>query len=241
MEMWNAVYYLYNENNVLKHKYETLIGHVIPEILGMKTRMEAFERNEVNKNNTWDLIVKDLINQKINVQKKLNEVNDSISHINDKLRETSEPHKMEVHNVDVQTSVKTCKFNRLGFCRERQNCTYFHENKVCEEFVNSGVCTKQKCCERHPRRCRNYDKGECRWDIQCKYLHKDKNDIQGDEEDSQNHDEESIESIMAKARAFALEESFEDFEHDDESIESLMAKARAFEVDESFLNEETQT
>ena len=50
---------------------------------------------------------------------------------------------------------------------------------------------------------------------------------------------------MAKAKAFALEESFLDegdsCEHDEESIEFIMAKAKAFEFDESFLDEEVQT
>ena len=65
MEMWNAVNYLFHENTVLK---QILISQVIPEILGMKTRIEAFERNEMNKNIALDIIVTDLINQKINVQ-----------------------------------------------------------------------------------------------------------------------------------------------------------------------------
>ena len=62
-----------------------------------------------------------------------------------------------------------------------------------------------------------------------------RNNINRDEEDSQKHDEESIEVIMAKAKAFELEESFPDEEdsckHDEESIESIMAKAKAFELD----------
>ena len=74
---------------------------------------------------------------------------------------------------------------------------------------------------------------------------KGRNNIHRDEEDSHKHDEESIESLMAKAKAFELEESFLDEEdsskHDEESIESIMAKAKAFELDESFLDEEVQT
>ena len=152
--MWNAVNYLYHENTVLKR---ILISQMIPEILGMKTRIIAFERNEMNKNIALDIIVTDLINQKINDQNKLNEVDKSINHINVKLRESTEPHKTEVKKADVKTSDKICKFNRLGFCRERQNCPYFHAIKVCEEFHNSDVCTKQSCCERHPRRCKYFN------------------------------------------------------------------------------------
>ena len=116
---------------------------------------------------------------------------------------------------------------------------------VCEEFFNSGVCTQQSCRERHPRRCKYFDRGECQWGSQCKYLHKGRNNFQRDEEYSQKDGEESIESIMAKARAFELEECFLDeddsFKYDEESIESIMEKANSFEVDESFLDEEVQT
>ena len=49
---------------------------------------------------------------------------------------------------------------------------------------------------------------------------------------------------MAKAKAFALEESFLDegdsCEHDEESIEFIMAKAKAFEFHESVIDEEEQ-
>ena len=114
--MWNSINYLTNENNVLKHKYEILISQVIPEILGIKTRMEVFERNEINKNIILDMIVKDLVKQKMDVQNKLNDVDRSISHINVKLREITEQHKGKVKTHD-----KICKFDRTGFCRERQN------------------------------------------------------------------------------------------------------------------------
>jgi hypothetical protein len=47
------------------------------------------------------------------------------------------------------------------------------------------------------------------------------------------------------AKAFEVEESFLDEEdsckHDEESIESIMAKAKVFELDESILDEEDQT
>ena len=177
MEMWN---YLYYENTVLK---QILISQVIPEILLMKTRIEAFERYEINKNSALDIIVSDLINQKINVQNKLNEVDKSIIHINVKLREAKEPHKVEVKKADAKTNDKICKFNRFGFCRERQSCLYFHAMKVCEDFFNSGVCTQQSCRERHPRRCTYFDSGECQWGSQCKYLHKGRNNEEREDED----------------------------------------------------------
>ena len=50
---------------------------------------------------------------------------------------------------------------------------------------------------------------------------------------------------MAKARAFELEENILDaedsYKHVEESIESIMNKAKAFELDESFQDELVQT
>ena len=168
MEIWNVINYLYLENTLIKQKYDNLISHLIPEIIGMKTRIETFERKENEKNVTQDVIVTDLINQKINVQKKLSEVEKSINYLNIQLEENKEPKKSE----EKEDEIKICKFNRMGFCRERQNCPYFHATKVCREYFNSGVCSKQRCCERHPRKCIYFDRGECQWDSQCKYLHK---------------------------------------------------------------------
>ena len=171
------------------------------------------------------------------LQLQLSEVEKSINYLNIQLEDNKEPKKNEVKEDEI----KICKFNRMGFCRERQNCPYFHATKVCQEYFNSGVCSKQRCCERHPRKCIYFDRGECQWDSQCKYLHKGITNVQRDDEDSQKHDEESIESIMAKAKAFEFDESLLDEEENrqnEESIETIMAKAKAFELEESFLDEE---
>jgi hypothetical protein len=50
-----------------------------------------------------------------------------------------------------------------------------------------------------------------------------------------------VSCIMAKAKAFELDESVideEEYKRNEESLECIMAKARAFELDESFLDEE---
>ena len=110
----------------------------------------------------------------------------------------------------------------MGFCRERQNCPYFHATKVCQAYFNSSVSSKQTCFERHPRRCIYFDRGKCQWDSQCKYLHKGRNNVQKDDEDSHKHDEESIESIMVKAKAFKLDESVLDEEDHIQNEERIL-------------------
>lgn len=213
----------------------------------MKNRIE--ERLDFNKNVTIDIVVADLINQKRLINDKLVQVDKSINYLNYKLQE-SENIETKKKFDDDKHEVKMCKFDRTGFCRERDNCTYFPGQRVCEEFLASGVCQKQKCFQRHPKRCRYFEVVECQWGLRCKYLHKanehedseenlesdtiietDKNNEVEVEED----EEESIESIMAKAKEF---DDFDDeYENESETIETIMAKARAFEDSDESENE----
>ena len=113
--------------NSLKNDVKTIMEnqkHVIAEILGMKTRIEALERLDFNKNVTVDIVVADLVNQKRLIHDKLVQVDRSINYLNYKLQESE---KIEDKKVDDDKHVvKMCKFDRTGFCCERDNCTYFH-------------------------------------------------------------------------------------------------------------------
>ena len=228
--------------NSIKNDVKTIIENqklVIAEILGMKTRIDALERQDVNKNIAIDVIVADLLNQKRIIQNKLYQVDTSINDLNEKLCEIEETKRIKPKNADHEQSVKMCKFDKSGFCREIENCQFSHGLKVCEEFLISSECTKQKCYERHPKICIYFARGECHWGLRCKYLHQaNKEIVETDDkvsEDSEhnieclNDNEESIESIMAKAKAFKFDEEDDNY---DESLESIMAKAKAFETDD---------
>ena len=55
----------------LKNDVKTIIENqklVIAEILGMKTRIDALERQDINKNIAIDIIVANLLNQKRIIQ-----------------------------------------------------------------------------------------------------------------------------------------------------------------------------
>ena len=103
------------------------------------------------------------------------------------------------------------------------------------QFWVSGVSTKQKCFERHPKKCIYFEKGECQWGSRCKYLHQANNDT--NDKDPDESIEESLESTLAEdvhddTLDYEVEEC--DNESDHETIGSIMAKARAFEgTDES--------
>jgi hypothetical protein len=73
---------------------------VIAEILGMKTRIDALERQDVEKNIGIDIIVADLLNQKRIIQNKLYQVDSSINYLSEKLCEIEETKRIEPKNAD---------------------------------------------------------------------------------------------------------------------------------------------
>ena len=64
---------------------------------------------------------------------------------------------------------KHCRYNRRGYCRQQENCPYYHTDEVCETYVATGVCCRQNCRLQHPKLCRYGNqcyRGKC-----CQYLH----------------------------------------------------------------------
>ena len=123
--------------NIIKNDMMLIIENqklVIGEILGLKTRIEVLERQDVNKNIAIDNIVESLLHQKRIIQQKLNQVDESIFYLNGKLEECRNNEIIQPSETSHKKSVKICKFNRTGFCREREYCLYFHGLKDCQEF-----------------------------------------------------------------------------------------------------------
>jgi cob(I)alamin adenosyltransferase len=58
---------------------------LIAEILGMKSRIETLERQDINKNVAIDIVVESLLHQKRIIQQKLNQVDESLFYLNCKL------------------------------------------------------------------------------------------------------------------------------------------------------------
>ena len=52
-----------------------------------------------------------------------------------------------------------------------------HEDELCQSIEN---CRDKKCTKRHPKTCKTFkDKGKCRFDRDCAYLHKEDPNSQG--------------------------------------------------------------
>ena len=71
-----------------------------------------------------------------------NLVDRSIHYLNNKLEEMEENEETAGKEAVGRPCRKICKYDRTGFCRERENCHYFHGLKVCEEFLVSSVRKK---------------------------------------------------------------------------------------------------
>ena len=87
----------------------------------------------------------------------------AIKHIEDKLD--------KLESVEEQHSVKVCKYQNRGRCKNLTDCKFYHPESVCGSFLINRLCVKQICRDRHPKACRYWKRGDC-WRGQiCYYNH----------------------------------------------------------------------
>ena len=116
--------------------------------------------------------VSKLETEKSQVLKKINLIDSNLEAIKGKIETEKVNHDVENPNVDTELNDdvrKQCKFNRRGYCRQQNDCEFFHSNKICEIYLDKGTCWKQDCRLRHPKPCRygNW----CFRGKSCLYLH----------------------------------------------------------------------
>ena len=62
-----------------------------------------------------------------------------------------------------------CYFSKYGFCRFRETCKRKHYNEICND---SSGCQQIKTCQRrHPKPCKRFASGSCRFGTECAYNH----------------------------------------------------------------------
>ena len=74
-------------------------------------------------------------------------------------------------DIDENDYVKECAFKRKSHCREKEYCNFYHSDKICETYLENGVCWRAKYRLRHPRPCRYFQRGDCYRGESCNYLH----------------------------------------------------------------------
>ena len=79
--------------------------------------------------------------------------------------------KSEGNTSKVKSRIK-CRYWNRGFCKEGDNCTFYHHEEDCESFLENGNCEDRRCIKRHRKFCRYFreEEGCYRNDI-CQYLH----------------------------------------------------------------------
>ena len=121
----------------------------------LNSHSEEIKQIEVNKYKLEEMLTK--LDE--NIERTNHEIEESLR----KIAELSE-NKMD-------DEIKQCVFDRKGYCKEEGNCKYFHSDETCIDFVNTGVCIKEQCRKRHPRRCRYDQRSVCFRGESCRYLH----------------------------------------------------------------------
>ena len=70
-------------------------------------------------------------------------------------------------------SQNVCKYEKFGFCKERNSCSRYHPTALCDK----DSCDVTSCNKRHPMVCRNFTKGECRFGSACKFDHRKQRNV----------------------------------------------------------------
>ena len=75
--------------------------------------------------------------------------------------------------VDLDKSVRKCRYYDRGHCKYKCGCKYFHPKNICKEYVNNKKCERKQCLDRHPKVCKFYlkSKGGCKRKSLCDFLH----------------------------------------------------------------------
>ena len=62
-----------------------------------------------------------------------------------------------------------CQFDKFEFCRYKQECKRRHFVEECKDL---SMCKAIKSClKRHPKTCKKFVSGHCRFQMDCPYKH----------------------------------------------------------------------
>ena len=129
-----------NKLNIIDAKLENISDDI-----------EGLKRDEVKLSDE----VSNLEAERNHVYKTINLIDETLQEIKIKFEEfkkqkDDEKIKLENENKNIR---KPCKFNNKGYCREKENCQFYHSERVCKIYEATGTCWKQSCRQRHPKIC----------------------------------------------------------------------------------------
>ena len=102
----------------------------------------------------------------------IGDLNEAIKKVDTEIKEIEKKKQSEVRNNYCDKGVKECKFNKFGYCyKGHEKCKFYHSLQTCQMYLDSGLCNRHGCRDRHPRPCYYYQQGYCKRKEECKYLH----------------------------------------------------------------------
>ena len=123
----------------------------------------------------------------------------------------------------MATQTTICKYNQMGFCKYRQQCTKMHVNEVCKKHLQ---CKDSTCTLRHPKKCKTFSAfGNCKF-VKCAYFHvKDEVDLKV----------EMLENYVKKLKEEVLQLNQNSQKYDEKKIAGLERELQTLKEDVSNL------
>ena len=147
----NSIESLRKDQKVLANKLIELNGAVRSSIEKIrKNKIDdsaAFEARindlKVLLNSHSDSIT-DLENQKTNLNEMMKQIDANIDNINDKIHESI--NKIEtLENNENEVEIKQCIYDRKGYCKMEDKCSYYHSEEICPDYIEKNICTEKQC------------------------------------------------------------------------------------------------
>ena len=140
---------------------EMKISDIAEKSSELEARFEAMDDTIEGLKREEDKHIADLCN----IENEREKVSNQINFIDEALKE------IKNQDIDDNETRKQCKYDRNGFCRQAENCLFSHADKTCEIYLETGVCWKLNCHQRHPKRC--WYGSKCYRGESCRYLHQE--------------------------------------------------------------------
>ena len=86
--------------------------------------------------------------------------------------------KESSENDKVIKVKKKCRYFNHGFCKYKFKCRYYHPDKICKQYLDTGVCEDKRCSDRHPKQCKWMgSRGGCKRQNECYFLHNEEENV----------------------------------------------------------------
>ena len=131
-----------------------------------------------------------------------------------------------------------CFHQKFGFCKFKEMCRKQHLEETCKEL---SACLKpNNCPKRHPKECKRYEKGLCRFGISCAYSHQEKSTIKAGNKDI-NAKVEMLEKMVFEMAEKIMKLESKVKENESKDTSTTVEASKKIETIENVNNEKEKT